>query len=137
MTVLPYRNVAIHSALLFIDAQESFHHRSFWNDNGWPSFTDCASHLLKDCVSVESPLFHILHTAPTAQPDWETFPLVGNCAGLDITMAQQLIREKNNDNVIIFDLMKDGPQINEFHTKPSIPKQPDLRLTRQLLHFVP
>ena len=56
----------MHTALLFIDVQESFRHRPFWSDAELPRFLARSEVLLKGCEERGIPVLRILHTVPDA-----------------------------------------------------------------------
>jgi nicotinamidase-related amidase len=50
------------TALLVVDAQESFRHRPYWTDAGFPEFLTNMQSLIDGCAARKVPIVQILHT---------------------------------------------------------------------------
>jgi len=50
------------SALLIVDAQESFRHRPYWTDTDLPAFIKQMQALIDGCFAANVPIVQILHT---------------------------------------------------------------------------
>lgn len=49
------------SALLMIDVQQSFRHRTYWSENDLPGFLDATNHLIAGCVQRRIPIVRVFH----------------------------------------------------------------------------
>ncbi|KGD80186.1 hydrolase [Tatumella morbirosei] len=49
------------SALLVIDVQDSFLHRDFWSDDGFPEFSQQLTRLIAGCQQLDIPVVDVFH----------------------------------------------------------------------------
>lgn len=49
------------SALIVIDVQDSFLHRDFWTDNGFPEFSQKLTRLISGCLKLGTPVADVFH----------------------------------------------------------------------------
>jgi nicotinamidase-related amidase len=82
--VLGRRRSVMSTALLVIDAQQSFLHRPYWREDDVPAFVTNLQRLIDRCVAARDPVVQVFHEDPTAGADDPFSPQ----SGLVVTLPQ-------------------------------------------------